>query len=202
MQFTTLHKLHTYYDSVCECELKNTAKQAVFGNGNPKARVVFIGEAPGKKEDETGVPFVGAAGKFLAEMLQSIKMDRADVYITNTVKYRPPENRDPTPTEKQQCRAWLVAELNYIKPDVIVFLGRHALNSFFPELSISDAHGKIIDTEKYKGTENTSVITELKTTHFLPLYHPAAALYNGGMRAILLKDFKQIPKILKKLSEK
>lgn len=202
MRFTTLHKLHTYYDSVCECELKNTAKQAVFGNGNPKARVVFIGEAPGKKEDETGVPFVGAAGKFLAEMLQSIKMDRADVFITNTVKYRPPENRDPTPVEKQQCRAWLVAELNYIKPDVIVFLGRHALNSFFPELSISDAHGKIIDTKKYKGTENTSVIAELKTTHFLPLYHPAAALYNGGMRATLLKDFKQIPKILKKLSEK
>ena len=150
MRFTTLPKLHTYYDSDCECELKNTAKQAVFGNGNTKARVVFIGEAPGKKEDETGVPFVGAAGKFLAEMLQSIKMDRADVYITNTVKYRPPENRDPTPTEKQQCRAWLVAELNYIKPDVIVFLGRHALNSFFPELSISDAHGKIIDTKKYK----------------------------------------------------
>lgn len=202
MRFTRLPKLHTYYDSICECELKNTAKQAVFGNGNPKARVVFIGEAPGKKEDETGVPFVGAAGKFLAEMLQSIKMDRADVYITNTVKYRPPENRDPTPTEKQQCRAWLVAELNYIKPDLIVFLGRHAMNSFFPELSISDAHGKIIDTKKYKKTENDSVISELKTTHFLPLYHPAAALYNGGMRSTLLTDFKQIPKILKKISEK
>ena len=212
MKFTTLAKLHTYYDGVCECELKKTAKQAVLGNGNPKARVVFIGEAPGKKEDETGIPFIGSAGKFLQEMLQSIKMDRSDVYITNTVKYRPPENRDPTPLEKQQCRAWLVAELNYIKPDLIVFLGRHAMNSFFPELIISEMHGKIIDTKKYKwlvkkGNKNSKsntlvkeeapVVTELKTTHFLPLYHPAAALYNGGMRATLLKDFKQIPKILK-----
>ncbi len=215
MKFTTLAKLHTYYDGVCECKLKNTAKQAVFGNGNPKARVVFIGEAPGKKEDETGIPFVGAAGKFLQEMLHSIKMDRADVYITNTVKYRPPENRDPTPAEKQQCREWLVAELNYIKPDLIVFLGRHAMNSFFPEMSISEMHGKVIDTKKYndlnkKDNKNSKlsilkkevmpVVSELKTTHFLPLYHPAAALYNGGMRVTLLKDFKKIPKILKQIS--
>ncbi len=212
MKFNTLTKLHTYYDGICECELKNTAIQAVFGNGNPKAQVVFIGEAPGKKEDETGTPFVGAAGKFLTEMLQSIKMERADVYITNTVKYRPPENRDPTPTEKQQCRAWLVAELNYIKPDLIVFLGRHAMNSFFPELSISDAHGKIINAEIKKESKktknnlntvsNATVVSELKTKNFLPLYHPAAALYNGGMRSTLLTDFKQIPKILKKVSAK
>jgi len=215
MKFTTLTKLHTHYNSTCECKLKNTATQAVFGSGNAKARVVFIGEAPGAKEDKTGIPFVGAAGKFLDEMLQSVKMDRADVYITNTVKYRPPENRDPTPEEKQQCRAWLVAELNFIKPDIIVFLGRHAMNSFFPELSISDAHGKIIDTEKHKDLnikinknsksdtlkKEESVVAELKTTHFLPLYHPAAALYNGGMRATLLKDFKQIPKILKKITK-
>ncbi|MGI9118047.1 MAG: uracil-DNA glycosylase [Minisyncoccia bacterium] len=225
MKFTNLNKLQIYYDNACKCELKKTAKQAVFGNGNPKAQVVFIGEAPGKKEDETGVPFIGTAGKFLDTMLQSIKLSRADIYITNTVKYRPPENRDPTPIEKQQCRDWLIAELNYIKPDLIVFLGRHAMNSFFPELSISDAHGKIINKAKYIDTknskktsstknnskeqktnsnteDNTLLLSKIKTANFLPLYHPAAALYNGNMRITLLKDFKQVHKLLKKISEK
>jgi DNA polymerase len=184
-----LKKLHTKQHKKCTCGLKITATQPVFGNGNPEADIVFIGEAPGKKEDETGVPFVGAAGKFLEEMLATIGMKREQIYITNIVKYRPPNNRDPEPTEKDACREWLHTELSFIKPKLIVFLGRHSMNDFFPDLKISDAHGKLIIKK----------IAHIPTTHFLPLYHPAAALYNGGMRKILLKDFKKIPTLLKKV---
>lgn len=172
------------------CSLKNTATQAVFGDGNPNARVVFIGEAPGKKEDVGGKPFIGAAGKFLSEMLESINMARDDIYITNIVKYRPPNNRDPLPEEKEACKSWLHAELSAIKPKLIVFLGRHSMNHFFPDEKISTAHGKLI-VKKIPG---------IPTEYFLPLYHPAAALYNGGLREALLKDFKKIPLILKKIS--
>lgn len=183
-----LKKLHNTFHHANKCGLKETATQPVFGDGNPDSKIVFIGEAPGKKEDQTGVPFVGAAGKFLAEMLESIGMKREDIYITNIVKYRPPENRDPTPLEKEQCADWLKAELEFIKPKLIIFLGRHSMNHFFPELKISDAHGKLIQTKLYG----------FPITNFLPLYHPAAALYNGGLRTELLKDFKKIPGILKK----
>ena len=168
------------------CALKHGATQPVFGYGNPNADIVFIGEAPGKKEDETGLPFVGAAGKFLDEMLQSIHMKREDIYITNIVKYRPPDNRDPLPEEKDACREWLISELTYIKPKLIVFLGRHAMSNFFPIEKISDMHGTLI-TKKFP---------EIDTRFFLPLYHPAAALYNGRMRATLLEDFSQIPIML------
>ena len=188
----TLEEINTYWQENCTCELKNTATRAVFGNGNSKAEVVFIGEAPGKKEDETGVPFVGAAGKFLDEVLESIKMVRGDIYITNIVKYRPPNNRDPLPEEKEKCKDWLHEELNVIAPKLIVFLGRHSMNHFFPELKISEAHGKLIIKN----------IQGINTKYFLPLYHPAAALYNGGMRAQLLEDFKKIPLALKKIEGK
>lgn len=184
-----LTQIHEKFHKSNECVLKKTATQPVFGDGNPNAPIVFIGEAPGKKEDETGKPFVGAAGKFLAEMLASIGMKREDIYITNIVKYRPPNNRDPEASEKQACADWLHAELATIKPKLIVFLGRHSMNHFFPELKISDAHGKLIKT----------ALPNIPTTHFLPLYHPAAALYNGGMRQTLVKDFKKIPAILKKI---
>ena len=173
------------------CELKTSATQPVFGDGNPNADIVSIGEAPGKSEDKTGKPFVGAAGKFLAEMLQSIKLKREDVYITNIVKYRPPNNRDPKPSEKESCAKWLVEELNLIEPKLIVFLGRHAMHNFFPELIIGDAHGKLIQ-KKLPG---------IATEYFLPLYHPAAALYNGGMRETLKKDFAVIAKSIKKLKK-
>lgn len=184
-----LKKLNSKEHKSNKCELKKTATQPVFGDGNPNSYIVFIGEAPGKKEDELGKPFIGSAGKFLGEMLQSIKMNREDVYITNIVKYRPPENRDPLPSEKSACANWLESELNLVSPKVIVFLGRHAMNHFFPELKISEVHGKLLHT-KFKG---------IKTEYFLPLYHPAAALYNGSLRQDLLNDFKKIPLILKKL---
>ncbi len=185
-----LLELHQQFHTLCECKLKETAIQPVFGDGNPDARIVFIGEAPGKKEDETGKPFIGAAGKFLAEMLASIGMKREDIYITNIVKYRPPDNRDPERHEKIECAPWLYAELNFIKPDLVIFLGRHSMTHFLPELIISDAHGKLVHRK----------IPYLPTEYFLPLYHPAAALYNGGMRATLLEDFAKIPTILNIIS--
>lgn len=184
-----LQKLHTEWEQKCTCPLRESATRAVWGHGNASAPIVFIGEAPGKKEDETGIPFVGAAGKFLGEMLESINMKREDIYITNIVKYRPPNNRDPLPEEKEACKEWLHEELNLIAPALIVFLGRHSMNHFFPELKISEAHGHVI----------TKTIPGITTTQFLPLYHPAAALYNGGLRQELFNDFKKIPLIIEKI---
>ncbi|MDO8659899.1 MAG: uracil-DNA glycosylase [Candidatus Parcubacteria bacterium] len=185
-----LENLHKKWKEECQCELKKTATQAVPGDGSPDAEIVFIGEAPGKKEDELGRPFVGAAGKFLDEMLGLISLKREEIYITNIVKYRPPNNRDPLPEEKSACREWLLDELKMISPKLIIFLGRHAMNNFFPELKISGAHGKLL-IKKFKG---------MTTKYFFPLYHPAAALYDGSMREILIEDFKKIPKVLKKIS--
>ncbi len=186
-----LDELNAYWKEHCTCPLKKTATQAVFGDGNAEAEVVFIGEAPGKNEDIEGRPFVGAGGKFLAEMLESIKMKRENIYITNIVKYRPPNNRDPEPEEKAACNDWLISELKIIEPKLIIFLGRHSMTRFFPTEKISDIHGKLLIKN----------IPELgKKQAFLPLYHPAAALYNGGMRETLMKDFKKIPKALKKLN--
>ena len=121
----TLAALNRKFADSNECALKSMATQPVFGDGSADAEIVFIGEAPGKNEDLQGVPFIGAAGKFLAEMLGDIKLKREDVYITNIVKYRPPNNRDPEPEEKDASAPWLEAELNLIAPKVVVFLGRH-----------------------------------------------------------------------------
>lgn len=186
-----LKKIHEKWFVDCKCELKKTATQPVPGDGNPNSEIVFIGEAPGKSEDEQGRPFVGAAGKFLAEMLENIGLKREDIYITNIVKYRPPNNRDPLPEEKDACREWLVEELNFIKPKLIIFLGRHSMNDFFPAEKISRAHGKLLIRK----------FNHINTKYFLPLYHPAAALYNGGMRETLMEDFQKIPKILKKIEK-
>ncbi len=187
-----LKALHEKWFAENTCVLKSQATQPVPGNGSADAEIVFIGEAPGKSEDEQGIPFVGAAGKFLAEMLGDINLKREDIYITNIVKYRPPNNRDPEPSEKEACAPWLYEELNLIQPKLIVFLGRHSMLNFFPDLTISEAHGKLVH-KKFK---------HIKTEYFLPLYHPAAALYNGGMRDMLKEDFSLIPKILKKIEEK
>ena len=185
-----LENLNRKWMGECECELKNTATQAVPGDGNPDAQIVFIGEAPGKKEDELGRPFVGAAGKFLDEMLLAINLKREDIYITNIVKYRPPNNRDPLPEEKSACREWLLEELKIISPKLIIFLGRHAMNNFFPAEQISKTHGKLL----------IKAFAGMPTKYFYALYHPAAALYDGSMREILIADFKKIPKVLKEVS--
>lgn len=186
-----LEKLNSKWSLKCECKLKKTAKQAVLGDGSADAPIVFIGEAPGRNEDLQGKPFVGASGKFLIEMLKAIKLNREDIYITNIVKYRPPNNRDPLPDEKAACRQWLLDELQIIQPKLIVFLGRHAMNNFFPTEQISKAHGKLL-IKNFKG---------IPTKYFYALYHPAAALYDGSMRKTLLTDFKKIPKVLAKINK-
>lgn len=168
-------------DKVCP-DLASGSTQLVFGDGDNDAQLVFVGEAPGKNEDLQGKPFVGAAGKFLNELLESIGMDRADIYITNIVKYRPPANRDPLPEEKAAFLPYLMRQLAVIKPKVVVTLGRHSLNCFLPLLQISQVHGQ---PKRYKGQV------------FLPLFHPAAALYNGSMKQTLFDDFAKIPTILK-----
>lgn len=166
-----------------------------MGDGNPDADIVFIGEAPGKNEDEQGLPFVGAAGKFLNEMLASIGLNRQDVYITNIVKYRPPNNRDPLPEEKKEFLPFLQRQLEVIAPKVVVTLGRHSTNCFLPDLQISKSHGQP-KRVKLQFKDNPDVLTVV----ILPLYHPAAALYNGGMRQTLLDDFANIPLIIKKIT--
>jgi DNA polymerase len=165
-------------------ELRQGATQLVFGEGSPDAEIVFIGEAPGKNEDLQGKPFVGAAGRFLNEMLEMIDLKRQDVYITNIVKYRPPGNRDPQPDEKQVFLKYLESQLEVIQPVLVVTLGRHSLNCFLPDLSISACHGQ---PKRYKGRI------------YLPLFHPAAALYNGAMRQTLIDDFAAIPAIIQKI---
>lgn len=180
-------------------ELAASATQLVFGDGNANAEIVFVGEAPGKNEDLQGKPFVGAAGKFLNEMLQMIGFKRDDVYITNIVKYRPPNNRDPYPEEKAAFLPFLQAQLKAIKPKIVATLGRHSLNCFLPDLSISVVHGqpKRIKLQVIGGvSQQEKYILPLV---ILPLFHPAAALYNGAMRQTLIDDFAKIPIILQKI---
>lgn len=183
-------------DGICP-ELALQATQLVFGDGNPDSEVVFIGEAPGKNEDLQGEPFVGAAGKFLNEMLEMIGLKREDIYITNIVKYRPPNNRDPLPEEKKAFLPYLQSQLEVIAPKVVVTLGRHSTNCFLPDLQISQAHGhpKRVKLALKKDSKDVLDIV------ILPLFHPAAALYNGSMRQTLIDDFAQIPLIIKKLKE-
>ncbi len=169
-------------------ELAATATNLVMGDGNVDADIVFIGEAPGKNEDQQGVPFVGAAGKFLNEMLAAADMKRKDVYITNIVKYRPPNNRDPLPEEKKAFWPYLVRQLQIIQPKVIVTLGRHSMEYFLPGMYISQIHGQ---PKRIQFGDEKLVI--------VPLYHPAAALYNGGLRQTLIDDFIRMPAIVQKI---
>ena len=142
-----MKKLNKQMSACRKCALRAECKQVVPGAGSAKAKIMFIGEAPGKKEDESGVPFVGAAGKFLDEMLGIIDLKREDVYIANAIKCRPPQNRDPLPEEKEICREWLEKQIRVIQPKLIVTLGRHSMNLFFPEQKISEVHGKALRKE-------------------------------------------------------
>lgn len=190
-------------DNICP-ELAAQATQQVFGAGNPDAEVVFIGEAPGKKEDLKGEPFIGAAGKFLNEMLATINMKRSDIYITNIVKYRPPNNRDPLPEEKSAFLPYLEKQIEIINPKLIITLGRHSMDVLLPGLIISQVHGQVQKWNMEDGRLKMGA-PELKLQNsgfrgrlLLPLFHPAAALYNGGLRQTLLDDFARIPLILEK----
>lgn len=183
-------------DNVCS-ELKDSATQLVFGDGSPDSEIVFVGEAPGKNEDLRGLPFVGAAGKFLDEMLDMIDLKRADVYITNIVKYRPPNNRDPLPSEKQEFLPYLWRQLEIIKPKIVVTLGRHSMNCFLPGLSISQVHGQ---PKRIQLAASGKSSTGLKIV-IMPLFHPAAALYNGQMKKTLIDDFCLLPNVIESLSK-
>lgn len=182
-QLDHLHDLIIDKD-ICP-ELRAQATQLVMGNGNVDADIVLIGEAPGKNEDIQGIPFVGASGKFLNEMLAAARMSREDIYITNIVKYRPPNNRDPLPSEKQAFLPFLLKQLEIIEPKVVVTLGRHSMEYFLPGQQISTIHG-----------EPKCITFGEKKIVVVPLYHPAAALYNASMRQTLLDDFLRLPEIV------
>ena len=160
------------------CRLSETRTNAVPGDGPVTARIMAVGEAPGETEDQTGRPFVGAAGRLLTRLLQGIGLDRHDIFICNVLKCRPPSNRDPLPDEVDACARFLDAQVALIRPDVILLLGRHALGRLLPgRPPISRIHGdRVVDGDRV----------------YVPLYHPAAALYNGGMLATLEADMVRV----------
>ncbi|MCK5084293.1 MAG: uracil-DNA glycosylase [Candidatus Pacebacteria bacterium] len=181
MLIMSLEELNNQILKCEKCALCKTRTNVVPGEGSFKAEIMFIGEGPGKKEDELGRPFVGAAGKLLDKLIESIKLSREDVYIANVVKCRPPKNRDPFPEEVDSCRKWLDEQIEIIRPKIIILLGRHSMDRFLPNQKISIDHGK-------PKRKNGQV--------YFPIYHPAAALYRNGLFEDLQKDFKKIPKIL------
>lgn len=167
---------------VCtRCELHRTRTNSVPGEGPADARIMFIGEAPGWNEDQQGRPFVGAAGKFLEELLGAAGLKRSDVFITNVVKSRPPGNRDPLPDEIVACAPFLQRQIDTIDPDVIVTLGRFSMAKWFPGERISRIHGQ----PKKDGKRL-----------IVPMYHPAAALHQQALKSTILEDFAKLPRIL------
>lgn len=168
--------------SCTACPLAEGRTNTVPGEGPANAEVMLIGEGPGFNEDKQGRPFVGQAGKFLDELLASVGWNREKVYITNTVKCRPPDNRDPLPTELDTCQEhWLDPQIATIQPKVIVTLGRFSLNRLLPGEMISRAHGQSFE-------KNGIII--------YPIYHPAAALHQQRFRAVIMEDFKRLPEII------
>ena len=170
--------IHEQIRACTACPLHATRTQAVPGYGPVGARIMAVGEAPGATEDREGRPFVGAAGKLLTRLLEEVGLNRRDIYITNTLKCRPPDNRDPLPEEIRSCSHFLDAQIALLRPDVILILGRHALGRLLPGMGgISALHG-----EKVQRGDRL----------YVPLYHPAAALYNGGMLATLQADMLRV----------
>jgi len=174
-----------------KCHLRETCLNVVPGEGNVRAEIMFIGEGPGENEDKQGRPFVGAAGKFLDEMIGMIGKKREDVFIANVLKCRPPGNRDPLPEETEACCPWLLEQIKMIRPKLIVLLGRHAMERFLPNQKISKIRGQAMRRE----------IPEIGKQVFYALYHPAAALYQGSLRQVLVEDFKKIPKVLEAIGK-
>ena len=182
-QETKSHRLNILRDTALtckKCSLHRGRKNLVFGAGNSHSSLVFIGEAPGKEEDEKGVPFVGDAGKLLTELLNSVKIDRNKVYITNIIKCRPPGNRDPLPDEISKCYDWLSEQLNILTPSIICTLGRFSTYSLLGGmggLSFSRCRGKIYE---YKGAQ------------VIPTFHPAALLHHPAWTGAVIEDLKLI----------
>ena len=166
----------------CEsCILSKTRNLPVPGEGNIESEVLFIGEGPGANENQTGRPFVGAAGKFLSELIKLAGFERKDIYITNVVKCRPPGNRDPLPEELSQCRGYLQRQIELIDPLLIVTLGRFSMANYFPFKKISAIHGQA---------------NEIGNRIVVPMFHPAAALHQPALKNVIIEDFRKIPNIL------
>jgi DNA polymerase len=173
--------------SACiRCRLAETRTQVVFGVGNPDADLMFVGEAPGFHEDQHGVPFVGQAGKLLDNLLAGIGLTRADVYIANVLKCRPPGNRDPMPDEKEACEPYLFRQIALIEPKVVATLGNHATKQLTgKDVGITRVHGK-----------EQEVTLGGRQLLLYPLYHPAAALYTPAMLSVLEEDFRRLPELM------
>jgi uracil-DNA glycosylase len=178
---SALNELNQEIELCQQCEIARRRTRVVPGEGAENAAIMFIGEAPGYNEDQQGRPFVGQAGKFLEELLASINLKRQQVFIANVIKCRPPDNRDPLPTEIQTCRHWLQRQIEIIHPRMIVTLGRYSMAMFFPGKSISKIHGTALRQDD---------------TIYFAMYHPAAALHQGNLRQTIEQDMLKIPGIL------
>lgn len=182
--------LKACYDQARGCtrcpQLAATRTQVVFGAGNADADLMFVGEAPGQKEDEQGVPFVGAAGKLLGQLLEEVGLSREDVFIANTLKCRPPQNRDPAPVELENCQEYLWRQIELIEPKVICTLG-----NFATKLLRGDPTG----ISRIHGQAEIRVLGR-RAVRLFPIYHPAAALYTRSMLATLQDDFARLPALL------
>ncbi|MEE8336596.1 MAG: uracil-DNA glycosylase [Dehalococcoidia bacterium] len=172
------------YEEIADCpncELARRRTQTVPGSGPASAEIMLIGEAPGAREDEQGVPFIGPAGRFLDELLASVGLSRETVYIANVVKCRPPDNRDPQPAEIAACQPFLDRQIAIIDPKLIVTLGRFSMARWFSGTTISRVHGQ---PKRVDGR------------YVIPMYHPAAALHRGSLRGEIMADFARLPELL------
>jgi uracil-DNA glycosylase len=176
----TLAQIADEVRACTKCDLCRTRTRAVPGSGNGDARVMLIGEGPGYNEDQQGLPFVGQAGKYLDELLGIAGLQRPDVFITNVVKCRPPGNRDPLPDEIAACNEYLERQISLIDPDSIVTLGRFSMGRWFPGDKISRIHGQERRFDRFT---------------VMPMYHPAAALRAGAVKALLEADFARVPEV-------
>ncbi len=181
-----LHQIAEEVAICTKCDLHHSRKKAVPGDGPVNAEIMFIGEGPGFHENEQGLPFVGAAGKFLDDLLASINMKRSEVFIGNVVKCRPPANRDPLPEELQACSAYLERQIQAINPKVIVTLGRFSMAHFLPGARISEAHGKA---------------TKVGGRLIVAMYHPAAALHQRSLQSTIEADFARLPVLIAQSSQ-
>ncbi len=169
-----------------QCQLSKGRTQVVFGTGNPEASIMFVGEAPGFYEDRQGEPFVGAAGKLLTELLQSIELERTDIYIANVIKCRPPNNRDPLPDEIETCKPFLLQQIELIQPKLVCTLGNFATQTLLErKVGITKVRGQVIRLEKFV---------------VFPLFHPAAALHQGNLRVPLKEDFQKLKNVLEEMN--
>lgn len=185
-----LEKLKTEVAANEALPLRKTATNLVFGHGNPDSPFFFLGEAPGFNEDQQGIPFCGRAGKLLNETLAEIGIKREDIWISNVIYYRPPENRDPLPKELAGFKSYVDRQIEIIDPKIIVTLGRFSMGKFLPTAKISQVHGK----PKY-------IMFANKKRVLIPMYHPAAALRSTSLLQQFKLDFLNIPKVLKKLEK-